>query len=78
VKGQLDHLLHKADYFGKEQDIAAALDRSMKELQRAKDLVTGAIEDEKPYVSVEDDADGRKTEERKKEMAKRKKQPSKL
>ena len=39
MKGQMDHLMNEANYFGKDGDTVAALDRAAKELERARDMV---------------------------------------
>ena len=50
VQGQLDYLLHKVQN-GKQghADVVTILEGATAELQRARDLITNQIEDERPY-----------------------------
>jgi len=53
VAGQLDYLM-KAKLFGEENEVVKILDDAARELQRARDLVSGAFEDERPYKLISD------------------------
>ena len=51
VSGQMDYLLKKADFFGKDKKVALAglLSRAAEELNRARGLILGETEEELPY-----------------------------
>lgn len=50
VGGQLDYLMKNSDFFDKDDEIAAILDRAASELSRARDLVSGTQKDDLPYA----------------------------